>query len=75
MPISIDLHVQYPFYKKLNKKKMPIFFLWKFHTVFGEQIAIFYQIFKSGSSKKFLNVLNLQRCLGHTSYLFILCQM
>ena len=23
-----------------------------YHTVFGEQIAIFYQIFKSGSSKK-----------------------
>ena len=52
MSISIDLHVKHPFYKKWNKKKIPIFFSWNFHTVFGEQIAIVYQIFKSGSSKK-----------------------
>ena len=53
MPLSIDLHVKCPFYKKWNKKKMPIFFFSQnFHTVFREQIAIFYQIFKSGSSKK-----------------------
>ena len=45
MPISLDLHVKYPFYKMCNKKKTPFFFSWKFHTVFGEQIAIFYQIF------------------------------
>ena len=30
MPLSIDLHVKCPFYKKLNKKKTPIFFLVKF---------------------------------------------
>ena len=57
MPLSIDLHVKCPFYKKWNKKKTPIFFFfffsWNFHTVFREQIAIFYQIFKSGSSKNF----------------------
>ena len=52
MPISLDLHVKCPFCKKWNKKKMPIFFSWNFHTVFGEKITIFYQIFKSGSSKK-----------------------
>ena len=51
MPLSIDLHVKCPFYKKWNKKKTPIFFLKKFHTVLREQIAIFYQIFKSVSSK------------------------
>ena len=28
-----------------------------------EQIAIFYQIFKSGSSEIFLDVRNLQRCI------------
>ena len=62
MPLSIDLHVKCPFHKKWNKKKTPIFFSWNFHTVFREQIAIFYQIFKSGSSKNFfLNVRNLQR--------------
>ena len=60
MPISLDLHVKCPFYKKWNKKT-PIFFSWNFHTVFGEQIAIFYQILKPGSSKKIFNVLNLQR--------------
>ena len=53
MPLSIDLHVKYPFYKKWYKKKTPIFFSWNFHIVFREQIAIFYQIFKSGSSKQF----------------------
>ena len=53
MPLSIDLHVKCPFYKKWNKKKTPIFFSWNFYTVFREQIAIFYQIFKSGSSKIF----------------------
>ena len=31
--------------------------------MFGDQIAISYQIFKSGSSKKVLNVLNLQGCV------------
>ena len=63
MPLSIDLHVKCPFYKKWNKKKNAhFFFSWNFHTVFKEQIAIFYQIFKSGSSKWFfLNVRNLQR--------------
>ena len=29
---------------------MPFFFLLKFHTLFGEQIAIFSQIFESVSS-------------------------
>ena len=53
MPLSINLHVKCPFYKKWNKKKTPIFFSWNFHTVFREQIVIFYQIFKSGSSKFF----------------------
>ena len=53
MPLSIDLNVKCPFYKKWNKKKTPFFFLVKFYTVFREQIAIFYQIFKSGSSKNF----------------------
>ena len=53
MPLSIDLHVKCPFYKKWNKKKTPIFLSWNFYTVFREQIAIFYQIFKSGSSKIF----------------------
>ena len=52
MPLSIDLHVKCPFYKKWNKKKTPIFFSWNFHTVSREQKAIFYEIFKSGSSKK-----------------------
>ena len=52
MPLSIDLHVKCPFNKKWNKKKMPIFFSLNFHTVFREQIAVFDQIFKSGSSKK-----------------------
>ena len=68
MPISIYLHVKCPFKKKKwNKKKMPVlFFLWNFHAVFGEQIAIIYQIFKSGSSKKKLNVLNLQRCPAYS---------
>ena len=33
---------------------MPIFFFsWNFDTVFGEQKAIFYQLYKSGSSKFF----------------------
>ena len=32
------------------------FFSWNFHAVFGEQIAIFYQTFKSGSSKNFFNL-------------------
>ena len=41
-----------PLLQKWNKKKKPIFFLENFYTVFREQIAIFYQIFKSGSSKK-----------------------
>ena len=46
MPLSIDLHVKCPFYKKWNKKETPIFFSRKiFYTVFREQIAIFYQIF------------------------------
>ena len=49
MPLSIDLHLKCPFYKKWNKKKTPLFF----HTVFREQIAIFYQIFESGSSRNF----------------------
>ena len=50
MAFSKYLHVKCPFYKKWNKKKTPIFFLWNFHTVSREQIAVFYQIFKSGSS-------------------------
>ena len=38
------------------KRKRPFFFSWNFHTVFREQIAIFYQIFKSGSSKFFFKI-------------------
>ena len=54
MPISMDLHVKCPFYKKRNKKKTPIFFLMKFsHCIWGANNYIFYQIFKSGSSKMF----------------------
>ena len=64
MPVSIDLHVKCPFKKKWKKKKKkkekgkqkrkrPFFFSSNFHIVFGGQIAIFYQIFKSGSSKNF----------------------
>ena len=50
MHISIDLHVKCPIYEKWNKKKTPIFlFSWNFHTVFGKQITIFYQMFKPGS--------------------------
>ena len=52
MPLSIDLHVKCPLYKSEIKRKRPFFFSWNFYTVFGEQIAIFYQIFKSVSSKK-----------------------
>ena len=53
MPISINLHVKMPFYKKWNKKETPpFFFSWNFHTVFGEQIAIFYQILSQGAVKK-----------------------
>ena len=52
MPLSIDLYIKCPFYKKWNEKEMPIFFSCEIFTVFREQIAIFYQIFKSGSSKK-----------------------
>ena len=53
-----------PFYKKWNKKKSTIFFFfffffffiaWSFHLIFGEQMAICYQIFKSGSSKRQTN--------------------
>ena len=36
MPISIDLHVNCPFYKKRNKKKSTFFFLVKFsHGNYG----------------------------------------
>ena len=53
MPVSIDLHVKCPFYKKRNKKKSTFFFSPEnFHMVLGEQIAISCQIFKSGSNKK-----------------------
>ena len=54
--MPIDLHVKYPFYKKWNKKKTPILFPpWNFHNVFGEQTAIFYKSFESGSSEKMKN--------------------
>ena len=52
MTISIDLHVKCPFYKKWNKKKLPIFLLWNFHTVFGEQKAIFYQLLSQGALRQ-----------------------
>ena len=42
-----------PFTKSGIKRKCQFFFSLNFHTVFREQIAIFYQIFKSGSSKNF----------------------
>ena len=41
------------FKKKKGKKINHFFFLMKFHPVFGEPIALSYQIFKSGSSKKY----------------------
>ena len=31
---------------------MSIFFLWNLYTVFGEQIAIFYQFLSQGAVKK-----------------------
>ena len=34
MPLSIDLHVKYPFYKKWNKKKTPIFFSREIFTLY-----------------------------------------
>ena len=34
MPLSIDLHVKCPFYKKWNKKKTPIFFRRKIFTLY-----------------------------------------
>ena len=39
MPISIDLHVKCPFYKKWTKKKMPIFFFfsWNFTLYLGSK--------------------------------------
>ena len=40
MPLSIDLHVKCPYYKKWNKKKTPIFFPRKFFTLYldGKQL-------------------------------------
>ena len=53
------------FLQKVKWKENAQFFSWNFHTIFGEQIAIFYQIiFKSGKSEKKINVLNLQRWKG-----------
>ena len=37
---------------EIKRKCTFFFFWWNFHTLYGEQIAIFYQLFKSGSSKK-----------------------
>ena len=34
MSLSIDLHVKYPFYKKWNKKKTPIFFSREIFTLY-----------------------------------------
>ena len=61
MPISIDLHVKYPFYIKWNKQKSNIFSPWNFHMVLGEQIVISYHIFKSESSKNILKCPQLTR--------------
>ena len=36
MPISIGLHVKYPFYKKWNKKKSTIFFSLEIFTWYLE---------------------------------------
>ena len=55
MPISIDLHVKCPFYKKWNKKKTPIFFLVKFsHCIWGANsyIYILPKILSQGAVKK-----------------------
>ena len=70
MKISTDLHVKCPFFKKWNKKEINHFFLWNFHMVFGEQIAISYQFFKSRSSNKFFRRPQFTRVPGKMSFTY-----
>ena len=62
MPLSIDLLVKCPFYKKQNEKKTPIFLKSRkiFTLYLGSKYLYSAKIFKSGSRKN-LNVRNLQR--------------
>ena len=63
IPICINFHVKCLFYKRWNIKKLTSIFPWNFYMVFGKQLAILYQIFKSRSSNLsffFFNILNLQ---------------
>ena len=52
MLISIDLHVKCQFTKSERKENGHLFFSWNFDTVFGKQIAIFYQILSQGAVEK-----------------------
>ena len=61
MPISKVLHVKCPSYKRSKiKRNRLFFFVWNFHMVFKEQIAVSYQYFCSQGSIIFFNVFNLQ---------------
>ena len=60
MPISIDLHVECPFYKQFQKKNQQFFFSWNFHMIFEEHIFTLPHFWAREQKKYFSNFLNLQ---------------
>ena len=79
MPSNIDLDVKWLFYKKWIKRNWQFFSSWNFHTIFGEPMAVSYEMFKPGrSKKKELNVCNLQVIVPfdlHITKIYTLCYL